>query len=155
MLLLHFYDLVTINYSGAAVKEKKPHSPVWLLSCREFAFPSRGIPRGAFPFWAAWTRHHGPTSIQTLLVRLLRSRSGCIAQCPCAEFSTWSWPPFLKCHWTNQRTTNFSLLRNVIVLLHLTRQEENYDQGIEDWKPLNVGVRHAFEDVIPPWAPFH
>merc|ERR1719495_1763521 len=35
------------------------------------------------------------------------------------------------------------------------REEENYDQRVEDGEPLNVCVWHALQDVVPPAAPLH
>jgi len=33
--------------------------------------------------------------------------------------------------------------------LGLTRKEENDDQRVEDGEPLDVGVGHALQDVVP------
>ena len=35
------------------------------------------------------------------------------------------------------------------------REEENYDQRVEDGEPLNVCVWHALQDVVPSAAPLH
>ncbi len=35
----------------------------------------------------------------------------------------------------------------------LTRQEQDNDEGVEDGEPLDVGVRHALQNVVPPGAP--
>ena len=38
---------------------------------------------------------------------------------------------------------------------HHARQEEHYDEAVEDGEPLDVGVGHAVQDVVPSTGPFN